>query len=132
MKGYKEGIKDNIYLFNWLIYADCSLQDAINHYCKFYKIDPWTSNSSGQGNFFGHTSLKTFGIWFKDKKPNTDVIAHEVFHAIVCLGEKLKTPINEDTEELFAYYNQMLFREICRILRIKGCGTGFSRKMIRK
>lgn len=118
MKEYRGAIAENLYGFNWLVYSGGDHQKALNHYCNFYKIIPWESSSqNANANFFGHTSLKSFGLWFKRKRPKGDLVAHEVFHAIIVLAEKLDLKITADNEEVFAYYQQMLFREITKILK---------------
>lgn len=117
MKSYKGCIQDKVQGFNWLVYSGCPFQDAENHYCKFYKIAPLNADSDACAKFFGHTSLRSYGLWFKKKKPSKELIVHETFHAIVMYAELLKTEITEKTEELLAGYQQMLFREVGVLLK---------------
>lgn len=121
MKGYKGAVVDHVYGFNWLIYKECSHQEAVNHYAKWYRLDAWASDAdeSVEANFFGVTSLKSYGLWFRAKKPTGDIITHECFHAIVMMAEKLKTPVNTQTEEMFAYYLQLLVREVANLTKKK-------------
>lgn len=51
-------------------------------------------------------------MWFSEKKPNIGLIAHEVFHAVYNLLERIGIRLSSDSEEAYAYLTQFLINEI--------------------
>lgn len=51
-------------------------------------------------------------MWFSEKQPNIGLVAHEVFHAVYNLLERIGIRLSSDSEEAYAYLTQFLIKEI--------------------
>ena len=54
-------------------------------------------------------------IRFKDDIDNPGIIAHEAFHAVIFLFEKIGIKFSYDSEEAYAYLIEYLTNEILKI-----------------
>lgn len=89
-------------------------QEAINWYARKLHVEPWKLDEGNRwGHFTCYRPFKNSIIWFKDKYPPANVVAHECFHAVMYLFETfgMKGP-TEDSEEVFAYYLQWLVSKL--------------------
>ena len=77
-----------------------------------------TERSSGAA-CFARDDYKYIGLWFSPSDLLPWRIAHEVLHATHA-GLRMSGvgPLNDDTEEAYAYYFEYLLREIHRRLKI--------------
>ncbi len=110
-------IHDNVYFIEWSVYKGGTLQAAINNFAKAIKATPWQVIESKYraGHFTAYDTSKNGCLWFKDKKPDPSIVAHECFHAVHWLVDRIGDKISEDNEEFCAYYLQFLVREVIKI-----------------
>lgn len=88
-----------------------TVQESIDRLCKIFKKETWESNASPNsiGHFAANTDIRGGALWFKDFKPTPALAAHEAFHAIYHLMQHVMgLPLNEATEELYAYHIEHL------------------------
>ena len=103
---YDEIYRQNIYYVCCPTYAE---------FCKIMKKElkmDWKPKDV-DGNF---TVIESCGnligvIYTNSRKP--DVVAHECLHAVSYFLRHKGIPLNDDTEEAYAYYLQFLVRQIC-------------------
>lgn len=62
-------------------------------------------HSSGSLILFFDENPKTSNFWMS-------VLAHEVFHAASFIMKRVDIPLSDDSEEAYAYLQQMIFEEI--------------------
>lgn len=109
-------IHDNVYHFQWAVAYGGSLQSAINWFAKKIKVEPWTvSERRGYGHFSAYRPYKNGVLWFSEKYPAASTVAHECFHAVNYLAECLEAKLEENSEEIFAYYQEFLVQQVYRI-----------------
>lgn len=112
--------QDHIYQTDWHLAVGGDAQKAATWWTTYWELPHFeTSNGRSNGKFISHTHIKGGLFWFPFK-PSHRTIVHETMHGTArlfseFLGVKLKT----HTEEVYAYYQDWLFREICKRLKIK-------------
>lgn len=109
-------LNDPIYGANWVVVFGGELHQAINLFCKKYKV-PHTESAKDTigryGHFFTYTPFKGGLIWFPDLRPSSGTIAHESLHAVhYMLSNCLEASLIDANEEIYAYYLQWLVQEI--------------------
>lgn len=116
-------VDEYINKFSWFVYIGKSANFAINDFAKKTKVPGWEveDNDRRYGHFAVYRPQKEGCIWFQ--KPfvySPGVIAHECFHAVSYLMERLDVKQLEETEELFAYYLEFLVNKVYDVcLKIK-------------
>lgn len=98
----------------WLLQIGGDPNKAIKAYCK--KINQPVhvlEDRPRLGHFFGYENHKNGVIWFHSKK-DISTICHECFHAAYHLLTHCGIPLKEDTEEVYAYYQGYLVKEVLK------------------
>lgn len=54
-------------------------------------------------------------IWFRNKKKDQQIIAHEALHATHFVLDRAGLQMNDNTDEIYCYYLQFLVREINKL-----------------
>jgi len=65
-----------------------------------YEYDP--AAGTIEACVFRNVKYRTQVIWFRDKKPAQETIAHEAFHSTCGLFRYMDCMLNDNTEEVFA------------------------------
>lgn len=108
-------ITDMTYRSAWMIGVGGTLEELIKAYAKKIKVEPWEINKNPDryAHFGGHSEHRGGLLWFKDIKPGAGAVAHESFHATYWFMKYwYKANLTDDTEELYAYFQEFLVREI--------------------
>lgn len=110
-----KAINDPIFYASFLVQFGGDLNSGIKAYCK--KVNepfiPLKQNSKRLGHFYALKEFKNGVFWFKDKR-DLKTIAHECFHATYHIMEHIDVPLNDSTEEMFAYYLGWLIGEVLK------------------
>ena len=78
-----------------------------------YKLDSEEKKYIDVKNKGGKTiRFKNNALFIWVKTDYIPIIAHEIFHAVELLMEKIDTPLNSDTSEPYAYLIEYFWREI--------------------
>lgn len=110
-------IGEPIFQAEFIVQKGGSLLTFFNWYKKKLKIvDDFIpdENPYCRGRFIYHRGAGHAGIIWLHDKAGVGVITHECFHAVHQLMIDKGIKITEDSEEVFAYYQQFLVNEICR------------------
>lgn len=114
-------ISDQVNKFEWCIYVGNELQPAVDMFSKSIGIsDKWEVGEVGGrvGHFFAYRPHRAGGIWFQAPPlKDYDVVAHECFHAVMYLVERMESKATEDQEEFMAYYLGFLVGQVHNICR---------------
>ena len=116
MKKKTKKLKDNLILWvvtiplfdvELAVRINLSAEEANKETFDRYKVEPAEgfAKFEGDGSIKGQfTKFKSGGyaIWIKDAK-DTNAILHELVHFVQYLYRDRRIPMNEDTEELYAY-----------------------------
>lgn len=127
-------IYEPVYGVEYLVQVGGTEQEAVNAYAKLLGVEPWsvTENPARRGMFFCREPAPQGGIWLHESAW-AGVVAHECFHAVAYTMERLKVPLNEGTEEVFAYYLQWMLNEILPKLEVwKGYAEHIRKELGRK
>jgi hypothetical protein len=112
----KFSLKDTTYGSDWLVVFGGELYVAINLFCKKFKIphiEGERTDANRKGHFFTYVPFRGGLIWFRDIKISPGIIAHESLHATYyVLNHGLEAPLNDSTEEIYAYYHEWLVDSI--------------------
>lgn len=108
-------IYDEVNKFEWCIYLGKDLQTAIDSFARGIGVtEEWKASTvGGDGHFFAYSPIKVGAIWFEKpplKQPG--LVAHECFHAVMYLIERMSSKATEDQEEFMAYYLGFLVSQI--------------------
>lgn len=108
-------IVDNIFYASFFVQIGGDINKALKAYCNkigepVVRLDP---GSRRLGHFFGYENYKNGVIWIRDKK-DLKTIAHECLHATYHIMNHMEVPMNEHTEEIWAYYQAYLVGEVLR------------------
>lgn len=106
--------------------TDKQLRDAINdrledEHAKVFLYDellfnvPETRKGYTLHNLIGGQTV----VRFKKNKPDIDIVAHEIFHAIEFIFDRIGLPHSRDTSESWAYAIQYVTKEFYYNLNIK-------------
>lgn len=89
-------------------------EDGQKWFTKRWDSD-WDIETGIASNIMARTLSKgrELFIWFRDRRPGCGIVAHECFHAAYhVLSRELQVRVDDNNEEIFAYYLDWLVREI--------------------
>lgn len=110
-------VTDMTYKCNWYIALGGTVHEAIKYYAKKHDLKEWNYvvGEDVIGHFAGHSEQRGGVIWFKDAVPGGGIVAHECVHATWWfITQHMSCKLEDNVEELFAYYVQYLVSEIGR------------------
>ena len=99
-------------------YLDCSVNDAIKDFAKRCKVpDPELDREdpNKQATMLSVEGTKDAAIWFRDKKPVPNIVAHEALHA----AHHILKVSGVDDEESLAYLIDYIVLELTRVINPK-------------
>lgn len=104
-----------------VLFAVGASEEEVTKYLKAkckYKLDDEERGHlrfSGKGGRTVRFKNNALLIWVKtDYLP---VIAHEIFHGVELLMEKINTPLNESTSEPYAYLIEYLWKQSLPVIK---------------
>lgn len=107
-------IDDPIYTASFMVQIGGQINDIVKRYAKALKVDAWDiPNNRRLGHFACKEWHKGGCVWFKNLK-NIGIIAHETLHATCQVMYILQINLNDNSEEIFTYYQQWLINEIMK------------------
>ena len=115
----KKFIKEPVYeSYFWLVW-DCDIHQLKEWILKHYK---WEMEIRQGFQHMGKTiTIETdkhisWIIWINDRK-NFETLSHELFHMTRQTLQTLGIPLNEDTDEVYAYLFSCYIRESLKALK---------------
>ena len=100
-------IADSIFRSNYYFICTPKHSDFVRIVKENFKFDVEDHNSAEGECLFVETEDNNICIlWTSSMKPH--IVAHEVFHAVAELFRMMRIPLTEDTEEVYALYQQYL------------------------
>lgn len=106
-------ISDPIFDTDYLIQIGGSPNDAIKELAKLLDVEPWhmEENPYRRGHFVAYEPYPQGCLWFHESAW-AGLVAHECLHAVAYTMRRLQIPLNDDTEEVYTYYQQWMLNEI--------------------
>jgi hypothetical protein len=112
-------IRDPVYKFGFLAVRGGLWADAARRFARAIGEPPdphWGAEVNVDGRFSDCPPHQDGLLWFSDKA-GAGVIAHECFHAAMCVFACAGAlPLTAGNDEPFAYYLEWLVREVTRRL----------------
>lgn len=107
---------DEVWTSGILVGVGVRYETALKRYCALAGVDPFDDkiNPGVEARTLAIGNIKNCLLWFKDRKPAPDLIAHEAVHASYYLLKLSGLRFTDRTEEAFAYHVAWLVREIGR------------------
>lgn len=99
-------------------YLDCGVNDAIKDFAKHCKLpvpELDEEDPNKQATMLSVEGTKDAAIWFRDKKPAPNIVAHESFHA----AYHILRVSGVDDEETLAYLIDYIVLELTRVINPK-------------
>ncbi len=116
-KPYIARFLDKTYKATWYLAVGGELQRGIDHFCKRHSLERWeiATKDGRYGHFAGHSDVRGGLFWFRDFHPGGGVVTHEAIHgAWWFIKEHMQCGLDDNVEELFAYYGEYLATQIGR------------------
>lgn len=113
-------IRDPVYGFDYRVFCGGSIDQFKADVRKWYKKkDPPFQDLDSEDfqQCFGSvfiTNTMHFAIWFPDRKPSPEFIAHESVHLSMHLLGAVNVKLEKDNHEALAYHVGFLVREISK------------------
>jgi hypothetical protein len=108
-----------IYPFDLLFCYNCSDKNIRDYVEKnFYKLTKREEKNLTFSNMVGGTVMLEGGqtiLWIKNKH-DLGVLAHEVYHAVCFLMDRIDVQLSESSEEAFAYAIEFMMNKIKKII----------------
>lgn len=118
----REIVLDEVFGFTWYLQFGGALGSAADWYSKRSGADKFVviENALRLGHFATDTTAPKGGlIWFRDLDAPPQIIAHEAFHASCWVMRCLDCKLDDNSEEVQAYYIEYLVSALSKILEKK-------------
>ena len=113
-------IKDPMYEMTWHVQFGGPVEKARKQFTKKTGLHTWDVGGEPEAIFTSADDYWGGLLWFFEKTPDIGVIAHECSHATFQALRKLDAKmIDENTEEVFAYYIDFLIKQVTKRIKIK-------------
>lgn len=106
-------LEEDLLRFAFAIQYGGDINIGLAKFCKALDEEyiPKEHHRMSGGTFFRIKPYKDGFIWLSETA-TPSMLAHECIHAMNYISDLLEMPLNDDTEEVFAYYMEWMIREI--------------------